>query len=188
MESTKQTSVSAGQPAKVESACADIDLLFHEYKDYIYSVALYLCRRPVVAEDITQVVFLKLLRNKNGFRGQAEIKTWLYRIVLNAYIDTRRADRGWIPLTDKEALKTEISSDEMPDRKILQREQNMQVRSALALLTPKLRSPLLLRYIAGLTYEQIAQVLKTSKGTVASRISRAHLQLAKKLKLIKRMK
>ncbi len=188
MESPERKAISAEQPAKTEPSCANIDVLFEEYKDYVYSVALYLCRRPAVAEDITQVVFLKLLRNKNGFRGEAGIKTWLYRIVLNAYIDTRRSDPVWLSFEDKEILKTEIPSDETPDRKMMQREQKRQVRHALSLLNPKLRVPLVLRYIAGLSYEEIARVLETSKGTVASRISRAHTQLAKKLHFLMRMK
>jgi RNA polymerase sigma-70 factor (ECF subfamily) len=173
--------------AEISNAKAfDIDFLFQEYKDYVYSVALYLCRSAVVAEDLTQTVFLKVLKNKNEFRGEAEIKTWLYRIVFNSYIDIQRSTRRLISLQDKDSYEDELITSERPDHALLQKEVQHQVRRAVCALTPKLRVPLVLRYIAGLSYAEIAAVLETTVGTVASRISRAHNQLAEKLEISKR--
>jgi RNA polymerase sigma-70 factor (ECF subfamily) len=64
-------------------------------------------------------------------------------------------------------------------------ETERQVRAAIAALSPKLREPIVLRYISELSYEEIGQVLNLSPGTVASRLARAHAALAQLLKGLK---
>ena len=161
---------------------ADFDALFDAYKDYVYSVAFHLCRDRDAAEDITQVVFIKLWRNTSPFRGESEFRTWLYRVVTNSFLDHRRRNRKWI-FQDPPA--DEAASGFTPHQALEQQEAAESVRKALGTLSPNLRLPLVLRYIAGLSYEEIAVVLGTTRGTVASSINRGHARLARKLSHLK---
>jgi RNA polymerase sigma-70 factor (ECF subfamily) len=154
--------------------------LFEAYKDRVYSIALYsLGGDEAGAADITQQVFLKLLTRIGQFRGDSEFTTWLYRLVVNTCRDEQRKQRRLVALPELTLVKTETK--ETPARSYARREVAEQVQAAVASLKPKLRWPIVLKYSQELSYEEIATVLGCSKGTVASRLNRAHRALAKKL-------
>ena len=160
------------------------ELLFELYKDMVYSVAFHLCGNPDLAEDLTQNVFLKLLTRIRQFRGDSEFTTWLYRVVVNAFLDHKRAAKPQVSLED--AMDAPNLRGAAPqDRAVSRRETAEAVRAAMASLSYKLRLPLVLRYVAGLSYDEIASTLEITKGTVASRLSRGHAQMAKKLSYLK---
>src|SRR5881397_3783267 len=76
-------------------------LLFEEYKDRVYSIALYsLSGDEAAAADVTQQVFLKLITRISQFRGDAEFATWLYRLVVNTCWDERRKDRRLVQFAE----------------------------------------------------------------------------------------
>jgi RNA polymerase sigma-70 factor (ECF subfamily) len=114
------------------------------------------------------------------FRGDSEFTTWLYRMVVNACLDERRRRKRWLPWGETVAMKK--SGDRKPQEKQFARlEVSEAVQAAIAELKPAFRVPILLKYIEGLSYEEIASVMGCSKGTVASRLNRGHSQLAKRL-------
>jgi RNA polymerase sigma-70 factor (ECF subfamily) len=114
------------------------------------------------------------------FRGDSEFTTWLYRLVVNACLDERRRRKRLLPLPETMAMRN--PSDKKPQEKqYARREVSEAVQAAIAELKPKFRLPILLKYIEGLSYEEIATVMGCSKGTVASRLNRGHSQLAKRL-------
>jgi RNA polymerase sigma-70 factor (ECF subfamily) len=155
-------------------------LLFETHKDRVYSIALHFSGNEATAHDIAQQVFLKLLTNIGQFHFQSAFSTWLYRLVANACFDEQRRWRKFIPFgeaTDVQTLRTKENIEANYSRTEL----NDTVRQAIASLKPKLRLPILLKYIEGLSYEEIAQVLGCSPGTVASRLNRGHKALAQKL-------
>lgn len=160
---------------------AAFQLLFETYKDKVFSIAVYSSGGDrAVAEDVTQQIFLKLFTAIRQFRGEAEFTTWLYRLVVNACLDERRRRRRLLPWGDAETMK--YSSERKSQEKQYARlEVSEAVRAAIAELKPKFRLPILLKYIEGLSYEEIANVMGCSKGTVASRLNRGHSQLAKRL-------
>jgi len=160
---------------------AAFQLLFETYKDRVFSIAVYSSGGDrAIADDVTQQIFLKLFTAIRQFRGDAEFTTWLYRLVVNACLDEKRRRRRLLPWGEEVALRN--PSDKKPQEKQYARlEVSQAVQAAIAELKPKFRLPILLRYIEGLSYEEIASVMGCSKGTVASRLNRGHSQLAKRL-------
>ena len=184
----EQLALMIGGPAKerVIESCRRGDresfrLLFETYKDRVYTVALYFFGGDEqAAADVTQQVFLKLFTRIAQFRREAEFTTWLYRLTINACIDERRRGRKFDPLDEAVAPRTahgRYAAEEGAER----REASEAVREAVASLRPKLRAVVLLKYFEELSYEEIAEVLGCSKGTVASRLNRGHKALARKL-------
>jgi RNA polymerase sigma-70 factor (ECF subfamily) len=159
---------------------AAFQMLFEAYKDRVYSIALHYSGNPDTAGDVTQQVFLKLFSRMGQFRQDAEFTTWLYRIVANTCIDEQRSRKRFIPLGN-EAEVRDMSARGSQEDKYIRREVAASVREAIAQLRPKLRMPILLKYVEGLSYEEIAEALGCSKGTVASRLNRGHKILADKL-------
>jgi RNA polymerase sigma-70 factor (ECF subfamily) len=160
---------------------AAFQLLFETYKDKVFSIAVYSSDGDrAVADDVTQQIFLKLFTAIRQFRGESEFTTWLYRLVVNACLDEKRRRRRLLPWGETVAMRN--PSDKKPQEKQYARlEVAEAVREAIGELKPKFRLPILLKYIEGLSYEEIASVMGCSKGTVASRLNRGHSQLAKRL-------
>jgi RNA polymerase sigma-70 factor, ECF subfamily len=156
-------------------------LLFEAYKDKVFSIAVYsIGGDRSIADDVTQQIFLKLFTAIRQFRGDSEFTTWLYRLVVNACLDERRRRRRLLPWGDSTVSNSH--GDRKPQEKQYDRlEVAAAVRDAIGELKPKFRLPILLKYIEGLSYEEIAEVMECSKGTVASRLNRGHSQLAKRL-------
>ena len=155
--------------------------LFETYKDKVFSIAVYSTGGDrALAEDVTQQIFLKLFTAIRQFRGDSEFTTWLYRLVVNACLDERRKSRRLIPFEMTGAM--EKPADKKPqERQYARFEVAEAVRLAISELKPAFRLPILLKYVEGLSYEEIAEVMGCSKGTVASRLNRGHSQLAKRL-------
>jgi RNA polymerase sigma-70 factor, ECF subfamily len=159
-------------------------LLFEEYKDRVYSIAVYsLSGDATAAADVTQQVFLKLMTRIKQFRGDSEFATWLYRLVVNTCHDERRKGRRFVALAD--TFLTERATGQSPRAHYARKETSGRVQSAIGELKPKLRWPIVLRYVEGMSYDEIALVLGCSKGTVASRLNRAHKALARRLSHLK---
>jgi RNA polymerase sigma-70 factor (ECF subfamily) len=132
-------------------------------------------RDPQDAQDAAQDVFLKAYRGLKDFRPDASLYTWLYRIAMNTCLDYKRKTQR-TPI--HECLSEDRpSNDPSPERNCETREISEAVQSALQKLPKKLRPAIVLREIDGLSYEEIAEVLNTSVGTVKSRISRAREEL-----------
>ena len=154
--------------------------LFESYKDRVYSIALRFAGNPNTAMDIAQDTFLKLFSCVRDFRGQASLDTFLYRLVVNSCLDRRRKDRRLLPLVDEWAA-TLLARDASPSEALLRNELAETVRSAVEKLAPELRMVIVLRYTEGLAYDEIAEAMGCSAGTVASRLNRAHKLLERRL-------
>ena len=153
--------------------------LFETYKDKVYSVALRFSGNHATAMDITQDVFVKLFSKIVEFRGDSSFDSWLYRVVVNRCFDHRRKTLPLVPLVEGaiRGLRTrENAADDL-----VRAETRRAIHAAIAKLSPDLRMAVVLRYTQGLSYEEIAEAFGCSKGTVASRLNRAHAQLARRL-------
>lgn len=165
------------------------DALFEKTKDHVYTLALYFSGDEPTAADVTQEVFVKLLDRVGQFREDAELSTWLYRVVLNTFLDHRRGLKPWIPFREPAEPADpppELIVEAPQEAAAARAETALAVRRAVAELKPRWRVLVVLRYGAGLSYEEIAEVLEISPGTVASRLNRAHARLAKKLRHLQR--
>ena len=154
--------------------------LFELHKDRVYSIALRFTGDPAAAMDVAQDTFLKLFSCIRDFRGQSTLDTFLYRLAVNACVDRKRKDRRLLPLVEDWAA-TLLAKDASPSETLLRNELSDRVRSAVEKLAPELRMVIVLRYTEGLAYDEIAQVLGCSPGTVASRLNRAHKLLERRL-------
>jgi len=153
--------------------------LFEAYKDRVYSIALRFTGQESLAMDIAQDTFLKLFSSMADFRGDAAFSTWVYRLVINACLDHKR--RGWrlVPIADELIAVLRSPGDSL--NSILHTEMRDRVRAAVETLPAEMRMAVVLRYTEGLSYDQIAEVMGCSAGTVASRLNRAHKALERRL-------
>jgi RNA polymerase sigma-70 factor, ECF subfamily len=156
-------------------------LLYEAYKDKVYSIALYFFHGDAaMAADVTQQVFLKLIGSIGQFRGKSGFGTWLYRFVVNACIDMTRGRGPRARVIDPAVLDRLPAAGSQEDA-FANAQIAESVRTAVSSLAPKIRIAILLRYFEDLSYAEMADVLKCSIGTVASRLSRGHKSLARAL-------
>jgi len=155
-------------------------VLFETHKDRVYSIALRYAGDSAAAMDIAQDTFLKLLSNIQQFRGDSSFESWLYRMVVNSCLDYHRKRRRFLPLMD-EALDVFRSSKEGALSEMLREEQAERVQQVVAQLPEEQRIVVVLRYTEGRSYEEIADLLGCRRGTVASRLNRAHKALERRL-------
>ena len=155
--------------------------LYDRYKDRVYSIALYFFHGDhSAAADVTQEVFLKLMTNIRQFRGDSEFSTWLYRLVVNSCLDYRRREKRLLPMVE-DFFASFRAPQESALGDLLRDEMQQQVQEVVAKLAPEHRVVIVLRYTEGLSYEEIAELLQCSRGTVASRLNRAHKVLERRL-------
>jgi len=140
--------------------------IFHRYKNPIFGYVRRRVNDPGRAEEITQDVFLALVQHRNGYQVTASFRTFLYRIALNRIASEHRKKKEVDPLPE------EAPAAGGSDPAVVQ-----QVREALEKLEPQQREIVMLREYEGLSYDEIARVLKVPVGTVRSRLFRAKLAL-----------
>ena len=165
----------------------------HLYWDRIYARVLQLLKNPQDAEEVTQDAFMRAHRGLESFRGDSSFSTWLFQIATNLahnrywYWWRRKRDVSVSldqSLTDgSDATLVDIlpSEDESPEDETLTNELARRVEDCLPMLSKKHQEILALRIKKNMSYEEIAQKLGISVGTVKSRIARARESLREKL-------
>lgn len=168
------------------------DILANRYAAEVYGLLMRLTNDAEEAADLTQETFLNALRAIKKFRGDATLKTWIFRIAIN---QSRNRFRWWkrrhrdqtisldVPYNeDGKPLSETFSSNSLsPEEKTLRAERKKILREALNDLPKIFREAVILCDIEGLTYEEIATVLEINPGTVKSRIARGREELRRKL-------
>lgn len=167
---------------------AAFDDIVRTYQDRIVTLCRYMLGNAADADDAAQDVFVKAFKNLRNYRPEAALYTWLYRIAVNTCIDRKRKpfflslfhadDVGEGADVAFPALRSE---DPSPEQLVESQQLSREIQLALKRLSPKLRAAIVLKEIEGLKYEEIAEVLETSLGTVKSRISRAREELKQAL-------
>ena len=162
--------------------------LYERYRDRVYNIAFYSLGEPLWAEDVLQVIFLKIYRGLPGFRHEAALSTWIYRIAVNeCQNQLQRHGARHVPLDAILGSDDEFDQAGLPDVEQLERERREILRDAVMDLSPKLRSVVVLKYVEGLAYDEIARVLECAPGTVASRLNRALAELETRLRPLRRI-
>lgn len=154
--------------------------LFEAYKSRVYSIALHFTADHGAAHDISQQVFSTVFTAIARFRHEAAFDTWLYRIVVNACRHEYRRRRRFVSL-EEHVEQPAPGRDESIEGDYLRQERIRAIREGIATLAPKLRIPLVLRHLEGLSYDEIAAILGCSSGTVGSRLARGRARLARQL-------
>ena len=165
---------------------AALSELYKRHRDRVFNVAYRVLGDWNEAHDVVQDVFIKLPRSVRSFRGDARFKSWIYRLAVNRSIDAhrKRARRASPGLEESASAATEERAltsppPPQPEMPVRDQERNARVQAALRRLSPKLRAAAVLRYIEGLSYEELSEALDASMGTVKSRLNRAHAALSR---------
>ncbi|MFN0102204.1 MAG: sigma-70 family RNA polymerase sigma factor [Bryobacteraceae bacterium] len=193
-------------PANDQATAASIDALLVErlkacdeeayetllarFQQPIYNLCYRLVNDPSDAADVVQEVFLKVFRSIDHFRGQSTLKTWIYRIAVNEAYNQRRwfsrHRRQEVGLDDEDqSSRPWLDSISDPARGpyelALNEERHQLIESSLREINADFRTAVILRDLEDLSYEEIAQVLEISLGTVKSRILRGRESLRRVL-------
>lgn len=164
--------------------------LIQRFQTPVYNLAYRLLNDQGDANDVLQEVFLKVFRNVNHFRGESALRTWIYRIAVNESHNRRRwlfrHRRGETGLDDtfedNEARERPLmDGGETPFDFTMNREAQLLLEEGLSAVNPIYRDVLVLREIEEVSYEEIADILQVSIGTVKSRIVRGREALKKYL-------
>jgi RNA polymerase sigma-70 factor (ECF subfamily) len=161
------------------------DWLVTHYHAAVYSLAYRMLGDAADAADITQEVFLKAFRGIGRFRRGSSLRTWLYRITVREALNHRRwwwrhqREQTSIDAAsgDGAAPLTLQSGEATPFELLAAREVQAMVRQALSAVPEAFRNAVILRDLEGLSYEEVAEVLEVSVGTVKSRILRGRRAL-----------
>jgi RNA polymerase sigma-70 factor (ECF subfamily) len=159
-------------------------VLYERFRERVYNVALRVVGDADEASDVLQDVFLLLFRKIHRFRERAFFASWVYRITVNVSLDhLRRRRRAPLHTSSESLLDAALDPGEFtsPERRLASRDLQAHVREALHRLSPRLRIVIVLRYLEGLSYSDIAEILETSAGTVKSRLNRAHTGMRREL-------
>jgi RNA polymerase sigma-70 factor, ECF subfamily len=169
--------------------------LIGEFQQPVYGLVYRMVNDPADAADTTQDVFLKIFRGMKSFHGESSLKTWIYRIALH---EAANRKRWWFRHKAKETsiapAETEGANGlagamqealtdraESPFDNVAHHEVQRRVEQELRQLSEPYRTTLILRDLEEMSYEEIAEVLEISLGTVKSRLTRGRDMLRQRL-------
>jgi RNA polymerase sigma-70 factor (ECF subfamily) len=163
--------------------------LVERHQRRAFAIALGLVRDENDAKEIVQEAFLRVYRGLDAFNGQSSFFTWLYRIVTNLSIDLmRKPARREAEFDDGREIKDELDIPLLaridgadPQDVVRRGEIRARIHSALDALPPYHRGVILMREIEGMSYEEMAQAMGVSKGTIMSRLFHARQKLQRAL-------
>lgn len=168
--------------------------LFQRHHRRAYSLAYGVLHNTDDALDVVQEAFIKAHRYLDRFEGASSFYTWLYRIVMNLSIDHLRRQKRARHVDFNDALAhadddSAVGNDSLlprilgqnPSKALVRKEIREQIGEALAGLSDKHRAVLVMRELEGLSYEEMAQVMQCSKGTIMSRLFHARKNMQKRL-------
>ena len=170
-----------------EDAFGELVKIYHQR---VFSVAYRFVRNEDEANDMTQQAWIKAWNKLDGFKGQSEFFTWMYRVVSFVCLDhlRKKRRRGEMEYLDEVEAHEETGAERAastvsrPDHELERREIREQFEAALNRISPDQRIALTLREVDGLSYEEIASVMNCRKGTVMSRIFYARKNLQPHMK------
>lgn len=166
------------------------DLLVRRYERQIFNFALKLTGNREEASDVVQEAFVRVFRFMESFRSESSFSTWIYRVLVNAFLDMkkkRRIDDKTLYLEEHRGPEGQILAKEIedtgptPEEAAIERERGEAVLEAILSLPDYQRAMILMFHSEGMSYEEIAEVTQLPLGTVKSRMNRARLALKEKL-------
>lgn len=149
---------------------------YEESRDAVYGYLVYMTKDTILAEDLSQEVFLRMFLHLDKFRGEASVRTWALRIARNVFLSYAKRRQ---PVLLEEQEWPELAGSNCPEEEILRKEQGERVRQCLMCLAEQERTILLLRDFEELSYEEIARITDLSVEVVKSRIYRARQKFRK---------
>lgn len=159
--------------------------LVEKYQKKIYYLALRMTRSHDSADDLAQEAFIRAFYSLKSFKEGYSFSAWVYRICMNLTLNYLKRQKFSIPESQLSsgslAVSVEGGTDDLSDQ-LVKKELKEKIEQEIAKLPPDFKAVFILRTYEDLSYEQIAQALKLSRGTVMSRLFRARERLQKSLK------
>ncbi len=186
------------QGAPLERVDSDVGLtfdeLFERYSSMVFGLVLHILGDREEALDVSQEVFLTIYSKLGTFRGESSLKTWIYCIAVHRAANrfrwwNRLRRRGTVSLEehlsrspDRELFYNLRSSIQSPEEALILQEEHAEIERLLLELPLQQRVAVIMRDIEGLSYDEIAESMKISLGTVKSRIARGRETLKRHIK------
>ena len=148
----------------MESIESDLEDLYRRRQGAFQVMLASITGNLESARDVVQEAFAQALRDQGGFRGDASLEAWVWRIAFRVAIGSKGS--------------RELSVDEVPEVAFVDENADPTLAAAVRELPPQRRMAIFLRYFADLSYADIGEVLGVAEGTVAATLSQAHRQLA----------
>jgi RNA polymerase sigma-70 factor (ECF subfamily) len=166
------------------------NIIVRRYTSRMVNLAYQIVGDRDLAEDVAQDTFLRAYRSAARYREISKFSTWLYTIAINLCRNELRRRKfrtysleGMAERQDDDRLRIDIADETTkPDLDLERKETGRLVREAVASLPEKFRTPLVLRDIQELSYEEIGEIMELPEGTVKSRINRGRLRVKEILK------
>jgi len=184
---------STGEEARSEARTLSFEETFERHRGMVFQLAYRVLGDREEALDVSQDVFLTIYKKMKHFRGESSLKTWIYRITVNRATNrcrwwNRLRRRGTVSLdehlseTSHRCISETIESqDRSPEELLLAEEERAKIEHSLLGLPIQQRIAVIMRDIEGLSYEEIAEAMDASLGTVKSRIARGREELKRRL-------
>jgi RNA polymerase sigma-70 factor (ECF subfamily) len=158
--------------------------IFDKYHNKVYRIAFGVVRQREEALDVVQEVFIKLFRSIKNFKGRSHFYTYLYRMVMNTAIDhKRKTGKQFMSSLDEEgSFEPSDEAEKGPERILLQKELEERVKLAMDKLPAEQKAALIFRDVEGLSYQEMAEAMGCSIGTVMSRLHYGRKRMQESLK------
>jgi len=158
--------------------------IFDKYHNKVYRIAFGVVRQREEALDVVQEVFIKLFRSIKNFKGRSHFYTYLYRMVMNTAIDhKRKTGKQFMSSLDEEgSFEPSDEAEKGPERILLQKELEERVKLAMDKLPDEQKAALIFRDVEGLSYQEMAEAMGCSIGTVMSRLHYGRKRMQESLK------
>lgn len=147
--------------------------IFHAHRRRVLGLCLHLCGNRALAEDALQETFIQVYKGLTGFRGEAQLGTWIYRVAMRTALRLRARQ----PAPVEADVEAELGVVH-PHEALAARERARLVQAALTALPAEQRVVVALFAVGGLGHAEIAEILGVPKGTVWSRLHKARKALA----------
>ena len=156
--------------------------IVEQYTNYAYNIAYRMMNNPADADDVVQDAFLSAYRARDRFRGDAQVTTWLYRIVVNAALQKIRKERKPQRMAQANVEDVEIVDwSPGPESQTLNDELREKLEEAIAELPEDLRTAVVLRDVQQLTTEEAASTVGVSVPAFKARLHRGRVILRERL-------
>ena len=150
--------------------------LYARYKNYVFSLCMRLCKDPVLAEDLSQDIFLHVWRKIGSFKAQSLFRTWLYRVTINMVLLHFRKNRiGMLSLDDETIPVAKTIS--LSNRSPIHLDDCISLRNMLCLLSPRHRRVLMLHDVEGYRHQDISDLLGITSGASRSQLYKARTKM-----------
>ncbi len=148
--------------------------LYDAYRQRIWTLILFSLGDCQQAQDVLQTVFFKVFRGLDSFRFESSLFTWIYRIARNeCWNDRRRRAASHVPLEAILGSREEMDPNPWGNDPVTRAERDLVLEQAVMRLPLKMREVIVLKYVEGLSYDEMSRALGCASGTVASRLNRA---------------